>query len=286
MTTVAVLGLGAMGARVARRLLDAGVEVLVWNRSGEKAIPLVEAGASAVESPAAAVQGSDAVITMLSGPEALRTVTEGPAGIVEGANGPTTVIEMSTVGPAAISRLASVLPRGVSVIDAPVLGSTSEVEAGTLKIFVGASEEEFERWTPILAILGEPMHAGPVGSGAAAKLVANSTLLGTLGVLGEAIALGESLGLSRDVTFEVLAASPLAAQAVRRRGPLERGEFPLRFTLELARKDAALITDAAKAAGTELPVARAVHGWFTRAEEAGWGGRDYSSILEWISRKG
>ncbi len=277
MSTVAVVGLGAMGSRIARRLLDAGYTVLVWNRTVAKAEELV--GAAVAASPADAARRADAVITMVADPAALRAVSEGPEGIAAGANASTTVIQMSTVGPAAVARLKEALPSDASLLDAPVLGSLAEAEAGTLRIFVGGPEALLEQWTPLLSVLGSLLHVGPLGAGAAAKLVANTTLFGTLGVLGEALALADGLGLSRDAAFEILAATPLAAQAERRRPSLEAGEFPPRFSLSLARKDADLVGEAAAAAEVDLRLAAAARSWLKAAEEAGLGDSDYSAVL-------
>jgi 3-hydroxyisobutyrate dehydrogenase-like beta-hydroxyacid dehydrogenase len=284
MTVVAVVGLGAMGGRMARRLLDAGHEVRFWNRTPDKMAQLADLGGTPAESPADAAHRADAVITMVSDPLALRAVTEGPAGVAAGVGGSATVIEMSTVGPEAVSRLASVLPAGTGLLDAPVLGSISEAESGSLRIFVGGPASLVERWTPLLSALGSPIHVGPVGAGAAAKLAANVTLLGVLGVLGEALALAQGLGLSRDAAFEVLASTPLAAQAERRRPAIETGEYPARFRLSLARKDADLIADAARASGIDLLLGEAVEKWFAGADDAGWGNQDYSAVLAWILR--
>jgi 3-hydroxyisobutyrate dehydrogenase-like beta-hydroxyacid dehydrogenase len=279
MSTVAVIGLGAMGRRFARRFLAAGNEVIVWNRTPEKATELVELGAASAGSPADAARRSEALVTIVSDPAALRAVTEGPDGIAAGADGSTTVIEMSTVGPEAVRWLASALPSETGLLDAPVLGSLSEAEEGTLKVFVGGPAPLAERWTPQLSALGSPIHVGPLGAGASAKLVANATLFGTLALLGEVVALADGLGLSRDVTFDVLAATPLAGPAERRRPSIEDGEYPLRFTLSLAKKDAELITDAARAAGVDVRVLEAARAWLADAEEAGLGDRDYSTVL-------
>ena len=278
-TTVAVIGLGAMGGRFARRFLTAGHDVIVWNRTPDKTEELVARGAASAESPADAARGAEAVITVVSDPEALRAVTEGPGGIAAGADGSTTVIEMSTVGPDAVRWLASALPPETGLLDAPVLGSVSEAEEGTLKVFVGGPASLVERWTPLLSTLGSPIHVGPLGAGASAKLVANATLFGTLAVLGEAVALADGLGLSRDVTFAVLAETPLAGPAERRRPSIEDGDYPLRFALSLARKDAALIVDAAKEAGVDVRLLEAARAWLADAEEAGLGDRDYSTVL-------
>ena len=280
---MAVVGLGAMGGRVARRWLDAGHELHVWNRSPDKARPLVEDGATAAGSPAEAAAGADYVVTMIADPAALAEVTEGPGGVSAGARDRAIVVEMSTVGPAAIARLRAALRPEVDLVDAPVLGSLSEVEDGTLRIFVGGTTDAYERVAPLLSELGSPLHAGDLGSGAAAKLVANSTLFGTLGVLGEAIALADALGLDRTTTFEVLSGTPVALQAERRRDALESGDFPRRFALELALKDADLVAAAATSAGADLRLADAARSWLAEAEAAGLGDADYSRVLEHIA---
>jgi 3-hydroxyisobutyrate dehydrogenase-like beta-hydroxyacid dehydrogenase len=282
MTSIAFIGLGGMGGRIAVRLLDAGHELIVWNRTPEKARPLVARGAEEADTPARAARRAELVMTILADPAALRQVTEGPDGILAGVTASATLVEMSTVGPPAIIRLASALPEGVGLLDAPVLGSLPEAESGSLHIFVGGPAELAERWFPLLAALGSPTHVGPLGAGAAAKLVANSTLFGVLAVLGEALALADALGLSRDTAFKLLAATPVGAQAERRRPAVESGEFPLRFAMSLARKDADLLADAATAAKLNLPVAAAARGWIAAAQQGGRGEQDYSAVLAQI----
>jgi 3-hydroxyisobutyrate dehydrogenase/2-hydroxy-3-oxopropionate reductase len=199
--------------------------------------------------------------------------------VAAGAAASTTIIQMSTVGPASLSRLASVLPAETGLLDAPVLGSVSEADSGSLRIFVGGPPELVERWMAVLSALGSPIHVGPVGAGTAAKLVANATLFGVLGLLGEALVLARQLGLSMNVAFDVLAATPLAAQAERRRASIESGDYPTRFALSLARKDADLILEAATAAGADLALGRAVSTLLADADDAGWGDRDYSAVV-------
>jgi 3-hydroxyisobutyrate dehydrogenase/2-hydroxy-3-oxopropionate reductase len=263
---IAVLGLGAMGSRIAKRLLDAGHDVVVWNRTAEKAEGFPEIATS----PAEAADDADATLTMLANPQALREVTRDIA--------PRTLIEMSTVGPAAIQELSATLPPETDLLDAPVLGSRAEAEAGTLQIFVGAAPELYAKWAPLLETLGTPHHAGELGAGAAAKLVANLTLVGTVALLGEALRLADRLGLSRDAAFEVLATTPIAAVAERRREAVEANEFPPRFPLSLAHKDAELVV----AAAADLRLAQAARSWLADADEASWGERDYSALLAWI----
>ena len=286
MTSVAVIGLGAMGARFAGRFLEAGHEVIVWNRTPEKAEELVSRGASAATSPAEAARNAEAVVTVVSDHEALRAVTEGPDGIAAGANASTTVIEMSTVGPRAVRWLETALPPGVGLLDAPVLGSLSEAERGTLLVFVGGPRRLAERWIPLFGTLGSVIVAGPLGSGAAAKLVANATLVGTLTLLGETIALADRLGLGRRLTMDILALTPLGLASKRRREQLETEDFPLRFRLALARKDAELIQEAAEAAHADTRLLAAAATWFADAEEAGLGDEDYSTVLRRIIDRG
>ena len=269
---VAVVGLGAMGSRIAARLLDHGHEVVVWNRDAAKAEPLVRRGSSAAESPRAAAAAADVTIVMVADPAALAAVTEGDDGVVAGL-GEGVLVQMSTVSVHATNRLAASTD---ALVDAPVLGSVSEVEAGTLNIFAGGRPELVERVRPVLSGLGNVIEVGGVGAGTAAKLVANTTLVGVIAVLGEALAVGQRLGLERDTVFEVLGVTALASQAERRRAAVESGEYPPRFALRLARKDADLIL---AAAGEDLRATKGARDWLAEADDAGLGDDDYSAVL-------
>jgi 3-hydroxyisobutyrate dehydrogenase/2-hydroxy-3-oxopropionate reductase len=282
MTAVAVVGLGAMGSRIAARLVALGHEVTVWNRSAGKADPLAGLGAFPAATPAEAASRAEVLITMVADPAALRAVTEGPDGVVAGAGASLTVVEMSTVGPAAVARLASALPPATGLLDAPVLGSPAEAESGCLVIFAGGPAPLVRRASPLLSALGSVLHVGGLGAGAAAKLMANASLFAVLGALGETIALARGLGLASEAAYRVLAATPLAAQAARRRAAIEAGEYPPRFPLTLAGKDARLIADAAAAAGVDLRLITAAGTWLAEAEQAGLGDRDYTAMLKTI----
>ena len=272
MATVGVVGLGAMGSRIARRLAGAGHDLVVWNRDRSKAEPLAIAGAFVAESPTDVARRVEAVVTMVADPQALADVTEGPDGVAAGVGEGTTVIQMSTVGPDSTARLASLLAED-ALLDSPVL------ESGTLNVFVGGQPELVERWRPLLSMLGTVLRVGQVGAGTAAKLVANTTLVGVIDVLGEALVVGDALGLSRTTTFAVLGKTPLAEQAERRRPAIESGDYPTRYALYLARKDAELIVEAAAKAGIELRVTEASRAWLAEAEDAGLGAADYSAVL-------
>jgi 3-hydroxyisobutyrate dehydrogenase-like beta-hydroxyacid dehydrogenase len=277
MAVVGIVGLGAMGSRVARRLLGAGHSLVVWNRTPAPAEELGQLGAAVAESPAEVARRVEVLLTMVRDPRALQQVTEPPAGIAAATRPPLAVIELSTVGPAAVARLRAALPGGVELLDAPVLGSLAEVESGTLQLFVGGEPAAAERWLPLLEVLGTPLYVGPLGSGAAAKLVANLTLIGTIGLFGEAVALGRSLGLPDDKVFQVLAKTSLAGQVDRRRASIESGDYPPRFKLSLARKDADLVLDAG--AGIALRLTEAARSWLADADAAGLGEADYSAVL-------
>ena len=274
MTALAVVGVGAMGSRIARRLVEAEHDVVVWNRTREKT-----QGFAAAATPAEAARRSELVLVMVADPAALEEVVRGPEGIAAGIGESTLLVNMSTVGPEAVKRLAETLP---SLLDAPVLGSLPEAESGSLTIFAGGAASDLEHALPVLRVLGSPIHAGGVGAGQAAKLVANFTLFGVLGIIGESLAAADALGLERAVTFEVLAATPMAAQAERRRPAIEADEFPPRFSLSLARKDVELLADALE--GLDLRVLAAARGWLEDAEAAGRGAEDYSAVLAQILR--
>jgi HAD superfamily hydrolase (TIGR01450 family) len=267
-----------MGSRIAARLLAAGNHLVVWNRSPEKLAPLLELGADMVATPAEAATRADILITMVADPVALRAVTDGASGIRAGARPSLTVIEMSTVGPAAIFELARNLPAGVGLVDAPVLGGIAEADAGKLTIFVGGRDEVVATAHPLLEQVGTVQHVGPLGSGAAAKLVANAALFGTVALVGETVALADRLRLTDEATYEVLATTPLAAQAERRRRTIAEGEYPRRFALSLARKDADLIHTAAQS-GRGLRLLEATRSWLLEAEAAGSGQLDYTAML-------
>lgn len=271
-----------MGSRMARRLVDAGHDLTVWNRTAKRAEPFA-AGARVADDPAGAASGAEIVITMVTDADALAAVTEGVHGALAGLAPGALLVEMSTVGPAAVQRLSESMPADAGLVDAPVLGSISEAEQGSLRIFLGGPEKLVERAKPLLGALGHPLHVGPLGSGAAAKLVANSTLFGTIAVLGEALALGEGLGLARESVFAVLAGTPVGPQAERRRQAFENAEYPRRFALSLARKDADLVAEGAVDAGVDLRVAEAACAWLAEADEAGWGDLDYSAVLARIA---
>jgi 3-hydroxyisobutyrate dehydrogenase-like beta-hydroxyacid dehydrogenase len=279
MAKLAFLGLGQMGAPMAARLLAAGHDLAIWNRSRDKTAPLAARGARVGASPAEAARGTAAAFTMLATPEAVEQVVLGPDGVAAGLAPGATLVEMSTIGPDAFLRLRERLPRPLDVLDAPVLGSVPQATEGTLQVFVGGEPALFERWRPVLEAFGKPRRVGPAGSGAALKLVVNSTLGSLMCTLGEALALAGALGLGPAPVLDALCESPIGVTARSKRQHIESGTYPPRFKLDLARKDVRLVGEAAARAGLELPLAAAARRWFEAAGEAGLGDLDYSAVV-------
>jgi 3-hydroxyisobutyrate dehydrogenase-like beta-hydroxyacid dehydrogenase len=282
MTKIAFLGLGMMGTPMATRLLEAGHDLTVWDRMGEKTTKaFVDRGAIAAASPAEAAAGVDVAITMLANPEVLEGVVF--EGGLAGALGPGQVLmDMSTVGPDEIRSVGERVPEGVIVVDAPVRGSVPEATGGTLDIFVGATDEAFERVREILKSLGAVHHVGGPGAGAAAKMVANSVLGAAMVAVGEALSVGEIFGLDHTVVLDVLADSPVGPTARAKRANIESGTYPPSFKLSLARKDMRLVTEAAHRAGRDLKLAEASRAWLDEAAEAGASDLDFSAVVATI----
>ncbi|MFN2606282.1 MAG: NAD(P)-dependent oxidoreductase [Acidimicrobiales bacterium] len=281
MASLAFCGLGRMGAPMAARLLDAGHDLVVWNRTPERAAALVQRGARQAGSPAEVATGADAVITMLATPDALEAVLFGSGNnaLAAGIGAGTTLVDMSTVGPAVVRDLAERLPDGVGVVDAPVLGSVPQATDGTLQVFVGGSDDLVVRWRPVLQELGQVRHFGPLGAGASMKLVANSTLGAVMSAVGEALALADGLGLDTGQVLDALAGSPVGATVKGKRDHVESGRYPANFALSLAAKDLRLVDEAARGAGVRLRVAPAARAWLDEAEAAGLGSLDYSAVV-------
>jgi 3-hydroxyisobutyrate dehydrogenase-like beta-hydroxyacid dehydrogenase len=282
MAKLAFLGLGLMGTPMATRLLEAGHDLTVWNRTSAKTAPLVDQGASAASSPAEAVGGADAVITMVATPQALQQVLFQERGVVGALTPGQLLIDMSTVGPEAIRSVARRLPRDVTLIDAPVRGSVPEATAGRLAIYVGASPAAFADVQPLLAPLGTVHHVGGPGAGAATKLVVNLTLGVTMAALGEALALVDELELDRETLLDILAESPIGTAVRAKRTNIESGTYPPGFKLELALKDLRLVTGSPAVPGRDLRLAAASRSWLEQAAQAGASELDYSAVVATI----
>ncbi|MFD9463729.1 NAD(P)-dependent oxidoreductase [Streptomyces sp. NPDC060027] len=250
MEKIAFLGLGHMGAAMARRLLGAQHPLTVWNRTPAKARPLVAEGAVLAASPAGAVRDADVVITMLADPAALHAVAEA---VVPHLRPGAHWVEMSTVGPDVIEELAARLGEGVTLVDAPVMGSTDRAGAGRLGVLAGGDAAGVEH---VLARFGTVTRTGPPGSGAALKLVLNAAALGGVALVAEALVLADALGLDEDTARTALANGPLGGAVGR---AFAEGA---QFGTSLAVKDIALATRSAR-----LPAMEAVLEHYRNAAE-------------------
>jgi 3-hydroxyisobutyrate dehydrogenase-like beta-hydroxyacid dehydrogenase len=281
MTKIAFLGLGMMGMPMATRLIQAGHDLTVWDRTDEKTKTLVGRGATTATSPAEAGVGVDVAITMLANPQVLeRVVFEG--GLAQALGPGQVLMDMSTVGPDEIRSVRQRVPEGVIVVDSPVRGSVPEATSGKLDIFVGAADEAFERVRAILQSLGTVHHVGGPGAGAAAKMVTNAALGAAIAAVGEALSLGEIFGLDRSIVLDVLADSPVGPTARAKRANIESDTYPPSFKLSLALKDMRLVTEAAIGAGRDLKLANASRAWLEEAAEGGAGDLDFSSVVATI----
>jgi 3-hydroxyisobutyrate dehydrogenase len=235
---VGFIGLGAMGTPMARNLLEVGHELAVWNRSPEKAGPLMEAGARRADSPADAASGTQATILVVTNAEAVHEVLFGDKGVVQGLPAGAAVINMGTIGAVATTRIAKTLgDLGYKMLDAPVSGSTSV--AGELNIMVGGDEQTFEEFEPILAAMGVKISLmGEVGSGSRMKLINNLIMGANMAALSEGLALGEVAGIPVEKQLEViLAGSAASGVAHRGSGNLISGTYEPQFKLSHELKD-------------------------------------------------
>ena len=279
---IAFCGLGRMGAPMARRLVEAGHDVTVWNRSKEKAEPLADAGAAVAGTPREAADGADGAITMLADADAVRDVVLGPDGLASALRRGTVFVEMSTIGPDAAAEIRAALPEGVEMVDAPVLGSVPQAEAGELKIFVGASPETFSRFRDVLAAMGEPRRIGEFGAGAGLKLVVNSTLGAVMVAVGEALALGRALGVDDDAVLETQSGSYLGGVVKSKRWIIDGDDGDTHFALQLAAKDLRLVTQAAERSGVRLRTSEANRLTYEEAADAGLADADYGAVITFL----
>lgn len=260
-TKIAFLGLGSMGGPMARRVLAAGYPLTVWNRSAGRTEEFAKQGATVAESPAEAVRDAEVVVTMLADPAAVREVVGAFASELQPG---TVLIEASTIGPAAVAEVEKVLRAGVTLIDAPVMGSVDRAASGELSLMVGG---EADPVMPLLELFGTVNRTGATGTGAALKLVLINAVVNGVTVIAEAMTLADALGLPEDQVKRAMAASPLAGIAGR--AFAEGSYFPIR----LAAKDVSLAAGA-----VSLPIATIVYDHLTAYPDAA--NEDLSQIVK------
>jgi 3-hydroxyisobutyrate dehydrogenase len=280
-TSVAVLGTGIMGAAMARNLLKGGMEVRVWNRSRDKAEPLEEDDATVADSPAEAAEGADFLLTMLADADTVAEVVDD--GVLSALSDGGVWLQMSTVGIEGTERLGELAAgSGVAFVDAPVLGTKAPAEGGQLIVLASGPEEVRERSETVF----EPMASkvvwlGEAGAGSRLKLVVNNWIVGLLGVLAETLSLAEATGVDPKRFLVTIEGGPLGLPYAQMKGNMMIEErFPASFSLKLARKDAALVLDAARASGLEMSVTEAVIARFDEAISSGHGDEDMAAVYE------
>jgi 3-hydroxyisobutyrate dehydrogenase-like beta-hydroxyacid dehydrogenase len=249
---VGFIGLGRMGAPMARCLLRAGMPLTVFNRDPAKALPMKGAGADVAETPAAAAADADVVITMVSDGTAAREVLTGRGGVLDGAAQGLVVVEMSTIGPDAARALATELAaRDVTMLDAPVSGSVSAADSGELVVMVGGDGEAFARVRSVLGGMSiAQLWLGGSGAGAAMKLAINGMVAATAAMLGEALIIAERNGIASEAAYDAIAHSAVASPFVGyKRQAYLNPTTPVAFSIELMRKDLALALDNAQRLG-------------------------------------
>jgi 3-hydroxyisobutyrate dehydrogenase len=278
---VGFVGLGIMGAPMARHLVEAGFEVTVYTRTREKAERFAaEHGARAAASPAEAAEGADAFMTMVPDAPQVEEVLFGEGGAADALPEGAIVVDMSTTSPTSSRVIAKRLaPRPYA--EAPVSGSKPGAEAGTLTIFAGGGPEEFEQALPLFRAMGERIvHVGPLGHGQMAKLLTNTMGAVNAAMVAEAVRVAKAAGLDRDAFLEVASASASASAMLTLKAPLmfdERYE-PALFKLEHMLKDVRHTLEEARALGIELRTGTLAESLYAGADAAGHGEQDFAAV--------
>jgi 3-hydroxyisobutyrate dehydrogenase-like beta-hydroxyacid dehydrogenase len=257
---VAVLGTGRMGGAMARSLARNGFVLTLYNRTPEKAAELAaELGAQVAPDAASAVAAASVAISMVADEAAVTDLYRCASGVLEGLAAGTTLLEMSTVPPHVARALEpDVRARGAAILDAPVSGSVTLAESGSLTIMAGGAAADVERVRPVLDALATTVfHMGPLGSGATIKLAVNSVIFALNESLAEALVLAERAGVERTRAYEVFAASAIAAPFTKYKQAafVDPGSVPTAFALGLAAKDLELILELARQSGAPMPQA-------------------------------
>jgi len=285
MARLGFVGLGAMGSRLARRLLDAGHDVAGYNRTPDKARALAPAGLRVTKTAQEAAEDAEAVFSMVTDDRALRAVALAPDGIVAGLARGAVFVEMSTVSPAVVREIGvAAEARGAAMLDAPVSGSTITVEQGQASIAVAGDATVIERVRPYLLAMGPGgiTHVGPLGLAKTMKIATNLGLAIQMLAFSEAVLLAEKSGIARERAVEALLKSVIASPMVKYRGPYVIGEMPRHawFNIAMIQKDMQLALDQARAVGVPLPTTALTQEWLTMARGLGLGERDFGTLFD------
>lgn len=287
MSTVGVLGMGRMGAAMARRLAESGFDVMVWNRTASRAEEVAESiGGRHAASPAEVAGEAPIVVSSLADDRAVEEVHLADDGTLRGAGDGMVLLETSTVDPATITSL---LPRfsgaGAALLDAPVSGSVSLVEQGSLTSMVGGDATALERARPVIdALSAKVFHLGDSGTGATMKLAVNALVHATNLAISEALVLAERAGLDRERAYEVFASGAAASPFVlyKREAFEHPDEAPVAFSLDLVRKDLDLILGLARRLEVPMQQGDTTAAVVDRAISGGLGDADMSALAVYL----
>ena len=287
MANLGFVGLGVMGSRVVKRLLDAGHSVTGYNRTKSKAQWLIDAGMKWADSPRLVAQVTDIVFTMVTNTAALHAVTLGEEGILAGLSRGKIYVDMSTVSPAAGRELAAqVAAKGAAMIDAPVSGSVVTLEQGTLSIMVGGDEAVYEKVKPILLDIGPKVtRVGGNEHAALMKVATNLSLAVQMLAFSEGVLLAEKFGIAREKAVEVLLNSVIASPMVKYRGPfvLKMPEEAW-FDVNMMQKDLSLALELGEQLGIPLPTTKTTNDMLTTTREMGLDKEDFAVMFQALSK--
>jgi 3-hydroxyisobutyrate dehydrogenase-like beta-hydroxyacid dehydrogenase len=282
MTRIGFVGLGAMGAPLAGRLLP-GNQVQGTNRTRAKANELIERGMTWRDTPREAAMGAQVVFSMVTDDAALAAITSGPDGILAGLGPCSIYVDMSTVSPQASRELARrVHQAGATMIDAPVSGSVPAAENGTLSIMAGGPAEAFGKVVPLLRRLGHSVtHVGGNGQGLLLKLAINISLAAQMLAFSEGLLLAERGGIDPAVAARAMTGSAIGSPMLQARVPLVL-DLPERawFDVQLMHKDIRLALETARDSNIPLPAATAADSVLSQAERLGFGHRDIAGLFQ------
>jgi 3-hydroxyisobutyrate dehydrogenase-like beta-hydroxyacid dehydrogenase len=281
MSTIGFIGLGAMGSRIAGRLLDAGHDVYGTNRTKNKAERLIERGVQWRDTPREVAAAADVVFSMVTDDDALDAISLGPDGILAGLMEGKVYVDMSTVSPRASRELAArVGSLGAHMLDAPVSGSIPQAESGTLAIMVGGDRHAFGQVEPLLAELGQAVtHVGTHGQGLLLKLAVNISLAVQTLAFSEGLLLAERGGIDPQLAAAVMSTSSIGSPMLKARVPLLL-DLPEHawFDVTLMDKDIRLALEAADELAIPLPSAALADDMLNRARELGYAHRDLAAL--------
>src|SRR5215211_3233118 len=282
---VGFVGLGIMGKPMARNLMQAGYELVVHNRTTEKAEKLASKGATAAGSPREVAEESGIVVTMLPGPPEVDEVVAGEEGLLEGAREGSLIVDMSTSSPLLARELARMArERGVRMLDSPVSGGDVGARDGTLSIMVGGEEDDFERARPLFEVMGETVvHVGGAGAGQVVKACNQIVVALVIEAVAEALVLGTKAGVAPGRAVEVLSGGLASNKVLEVKGEkFLSHEFTPGGKVEYHRKDLGIALAAGREYGVTLPVTALVEQMFGVLEAKGRGGWDHSALLTLI----